>query len=172
MAPAMQMPLPSACQLFFISEEGRSNQKILSFRWNRNQKIKPICLVCLEPPSAMKYFNLCGHYNSLHKYKKYTEAARSVITANFFTTFLTQLQPHRRLHPRQMLLCSSLLKQRNLLVTLKKLDMVSLSHRMMTFRIFDIRNHVEREMKHLMHDCEYFSLDLEERKEVMISACW
>lgn len=49
--------------------------------------------------------------------------------------------------------------------------MVSLSHRTMTFRISDIHNHVEGEMKHIMHDCEYFSLDLEERKDVMISAC-
>lgn len=130
---------------------GQTMAKILSFRWNRNQKVKPMCLVCLEPLSAMTDFNLCNHYNSLQKNKKYTEAARTPTIANSnqkYTdniTLSTQLQPHRRLHPRHLLLCSSLVKLRNLFGDTKKVG----------YGLFVS-----------LHN------DLEERQDVMISAYW
>ena len=75
-------------------------------------KGKPMCLVCLETLSAMKDFNLSRHYNTLHKvkYEKYTGAARGAVVANLNlkyinnSDFLQELQLHRNLHSKRLML--------------------------------------------------------------------
>uniref|UniRef100_G3NDL4 SPIN-DOC-like zinc-finger domain-containing protein n=1 Tax=Gasterosteus aculeatus TaxID=69293 RepID=G3NDL4_GASAC len=159
-------------------------------------KGKPMCLVCLEPLSAMKDFNLSCHYNTLHKvkYEKYTEAARAALIADLKSKvhkqqnfLLPEPQPHRRLHSRRRMLLRLRAKAKEPLSDgeivkrcavetarafgdanlVKNVDTVSLSRRTVTRRIFDINDHVEGKMKQVMHDCKYFSLALDERTDVM-----
>ncbi|CAJ1066359.1 zinc finger BED domain-containing protein 5-like [Xyrichtys novacula] len=48
----------------------------------------------------------------------------------------------------------------------KNFDAVSLSRRTVTRRIFDVHDHVEGKLKHVMQDCKYFSLALDESTDV------
>lgn len=48
----------------------------------------------------------------------------------------------------------------------KNFDVVSLSRRTVTRRISDIHDHVEGKLKHVMQDCKYFSLALDESTDV------
>ena len=72
-----------------LDQENRTFQS----RWEEEYlfveiKGKPMCLVCLETIAVMKDFNLCRHYNTLHKvkYERYTGAARAAILADLFLT--------------------------------------------------------------------------------------
>uniref|UniRef100_A0A3P8SYK1 HAT C-terminal dimerisation domain-containing protein n=1 Tax=Amphiprion percula TaxID=161767 RepID=A0A3P8SYK1_AMPPE len=172
--------------------------RIFQARWETDYlftefKGKPMCLVCLETKSAMKYFKSPLEHHAQGKFEKYTGATRAAIVADL----------KGKIHRQQSLFTKTTTTQESALkasyiVTLelakakkplsngemvkrcaiemaksfrddnmdKNFETVSLSCRTVTRRIFDIQNHVEEKLKEVMNDCKYFSLVLDESTDV------